>query len=536
MPVDTEEIYKRFERLVVDRTAWESHWTEVAERVLPRYAVSWRSGSPHDRGDKRSEKMFDSTAALANERFAAAMESMLTPRSSTWHRLRPSDRALMKDRDTKIWFETVNRTLFNERYRPPANFSSQIHEVYIGLGAFGTSCIHTEPREGGGLRYRAIDLREIYFDVNFQGVVDTAFRSYTYTTRQLQQQVDRGFFENVPDSILKSSEPDKTWQVLHVVMPRAERAPGSVVAKDMPFASYYILKDERALVRESGYREFPYAISRYVTAPGELYGRSPAMTALSAIKVLNEQKKTLLKQAHRAVDPVLLTSDDGVIDALSLHPGAVNVGGVSSGGQRLVQELPVGNPSIGLEMMQLERQVINDAFLVSLFQILVETPAMTATEVLERAREKGALISPAMGRQQTETLGTMIPRELDILQQQGRLPPLPDALIEAAGEYEVEYDSPLTRAQRAEEAAGWLRTLEAAIAYANTTQDLSVLDNFNADVIYTELAEINAMPAHWLHDPAAVAQQREARAEQQTTQQMIEAAPAAAGVMKALPQ
>ena len=184
--------------------------------------------------------------------------------------------------------------------------------------------------------------------------------------------------------------------------------------------------------------------------------------------------------------------------------------------------------------MDMERQVINDGFLVSLFQILVETPQMTATEVLERAREKGALLSPTMGRQQSELLGPMIEREVDLLMKQGLLPRMPDALIEAKGEFDIEYDSPLSRSQRAEEASGWLRTLEAAIAYANTTQDLAVLDQFNTDVIYSQLAEINAVPPSWLNGPEQVQALRADRAQQQQTQQMIEAAPAAAGVMKAL--
>jgi len=182
----------------------------------------------------------------------------------------------------------------------------------------------------------------------------------------------------------------------------------------------------------------------------------------------------------------------------------------------------------------MERSVINDAFLVSLFQILVETPAMTATEVLERAREKGALLSPTMGRQQSESIGPMTEREIDLLNQQGLLPPLPPALVEADGEYEIEYDSPLTRSQRAEEAAGWLRTLEAAIAHANTTQDLSVLDHFNTDVIYPQLAEINAVPPSWMNSEKTVAALRQNRQQQQDVQQAIEAAPAAAGVMKQL--
>jgi hypothetical protein len=139
-----------------------------------------------------------------------------------------------------------------------------------------------------------------------------------------------------------------------------------------------------------------------------------------------------------------------------------------------------------------------------------------------------------MGRQQSEMLGPMIEREVDLLMRQEMFPPLPPALIEAEGEFEIEYDSPLTRSQRAEEAAGWLRTLEAAIAYSNTTQDLSALDHFNVDVIYPALAEINAVPTSWMNSAEAVQAAREQRAQQSEMQQMVEAAPAAAGVMKAL--
>ena len=182
----------------------------------------------------------------------------------------------------------------------------------------------------------------------------------------------------------------------------------------------------------------------------------------------------------------------------------------------------------------MEKSVINDAFLVTLFQILVDTPTMTATEVLERAREKGALLSPTMGRQQSELLGPMIEREIDLMTIQGLIPQMPPILIEAAGEFEISYDSPLSRSQRSEEASGWLRTLEAAIAYANTTQDLSVLDQFDTDVIYPQLAEINAVPASWMRGEDAIKAIREGRAQQQEQQQMIDAAPAAAGVMKQL--
>jgi len=530
-------IIKRYDALKSERGTFENHWDEVADRVLPRYANSMQSpDSGLTRGEKRTTLMVDSTAALALDRFAAAMESMLTPRNSRWHRLAPTDAILKNDHETKLWFEQATTELFKHRYSPSANYASQQHEVYIGLGAFGTGIMFVDSDDRGGLRYKATDLRELLFETNHQGVVDTAYRKFSLTARQMQQRVDAGRWDRIPDAVSKviDKTPDRKFEIIHCVRPSVEVDKARKDAKGKTYASYYVSVEGNSMLSEGGYDKFPFMVSRYVTGPGELYGRSPAMLALPAIKVLNEQKKTMLTQGHRAVAPVLLTHDDGVLDTVSMKPGAMNPGGVNADGRAMVHALPVGNLAAGQELMDMERQVINDAFLVSLFQILVETPAMTATEVLERAREKGALLSPTMGRQQSEMLGPMIEREVDVLLKQGLLPPMTPLMIEAQGEFDIEYDSPLSRAQRSEEAAGWLRTLEAAVGYANTTQDLSVLDQFDIDAIHRDLAEINAMPPSWMASPEQVEQKRSERQQQQQDQQMIEAAPAAAGVMKAL--
>jgi hypothetical protein len=531
------KIIKREEELRGARGVWESHWTEIADRVIPRYAETLQTPDAGlTKGQKRTEKMLDSTAAIALERFAAAMEAMLTPRSQKWHHVRPSDPQLAKDHSVKLWFEDTTDRLFKLRYAPPANYASQQHEVYMGLGAFGTGVMQVDAHDKGGFRYRAIDLRELLFQNNHQGIVDTSYRKFTLTARQMKQRVDNKRWSSMPEAakgVLKS-EPDKTFEIIHCVRPRGEVEMGRLDARGMIFTSTYVAVEGQMVVAKGGYNTFPYPISRYVTGPGEIYGRSPAMTALPAIKVLNEQKKTMLTQGHRAVAPVLLTADDGIVDTFSMRPGHLNPGGVTAEGRPLVHALPVGDLAAGQELMDMERGTINDIFLVTLFQILVDTPTMTATEVLERTREKGVLLSPTMGRQQSEALGPMIEREIDLAMQQGLLAPMPPALIEAQGEFEIMYDSPLSRAQRAEEAAGWMRTLEAAVAYANTTQDLSVLDHFNTDVIYPALAEINAMPPSWLTSPEQVEQTRANRQQATDTQQMIEAAPAAAGVMKAL--
>lgn len=521
-----------------NRGNWESHWTEIAERVWPSHQFLFQGrGYQQTEGDKRTEHLMDSTAAIALGRFAAILDSLLTPRNQTWHRLAASDPALNKDREVRLWFEDLNRILFKYRYAPNANFSSQIQLNYRMLGAFGTGCLFVDSlrmgRQLDGIRYKSIHLSQVYFRENHQGIVDCAYRYFPVKARQALQWWGK---ENLPASIAMSGEkePDKEYFFVHAVMPRDDYDENRKDAKGMVYGEYYVSCEGKTIVEEGGYDTFPYAISRYEQVPGEVYGRSPAMDVLPAIKTLNEQKRTVLKQGHRTVDPVLLAYDDGVLDSFSLRPGAINMGGISANGQPLVQPLPVGRVDIGKDMMDDERAVINDAFLVTLFQILVETPQMTATEVLERTREKGILIAPTVGRQQSEMLGPMIEREINVLVHQKKLQPMPQLLMEARGAYRIEYESPLTRSARAEEGAGALRTIELALNASTQAQNPALLDHFNWDVIVPEMADINGMPASWRNGPQQIQAAREARAQAAEEQQQIQAMPGVAAMTKSV--
>jgi hypothetical protein len=177
-----------------------------------------------------------------------------------------------------------------------------------------------------------------------------------------------------------------------------------------------------------------------------------------------------------------------------------------------VQTLPTGQVQVTVEMMQEERELIKDAFLVSLFQILTESPQMTATEVIERTNEKGILLAPTVGRQQSEYLGPMIDRELSLLAEMRLLEPMPPAIREARGEYHVNYTSPLARAQRAQEVAGMSRTLEMTLNIVNTTQDPEPLDNFDFDTIVRDTATIQGVAESWMADPKMVQAKRDKRA------------------------
>jgi len=527
-----DEALRDIFHMTSSRGTWEGHWEEVAQRVFPEQSGTFSPNAETTPGAKNTSQQIDATAAVALGRFAAVVDSLLTPRTQKWHKLTALDETLRKRRDVQLWFDSVATLMFRYRYAPDANFPGSNSGVYTSLGAFGNGPLFVDALAGApGVRYRAIPLGEIYFGENHQGVIDKAVRKFRMNARQLAQKFPK---VELPYQVAQSNDDNVKFVCYHYVSPNIDRDPQRKDFRGARYRSLYILEMGRVLLDQGGYRSWPYPTARDTRAPGEIYGRGPAMRVLPAIKTLDEEKKTILKQGHRTVDPILLAHDDGVVDALSLRPGAIIAGGVSDQGKLLVQPLPVGDIRVGRDMLADERQIINDEFLVSLFQILTQTPTMTATEVLERVREKGILLAPTVGRQQSEYLGRLINRELDVLSRQGLLPAPPPELIEAGGEFTVIYDSPMSRAQRAEEASGLLRSIESVASVVQLTQDPSPFDWYDWDTIVPELSEIQAVPAHWLRGPTDVAARRGERNQKAEMQQMIDAAPALSGALKSV--
>jgi hypothetical protein len=176
-----------------------------------------------------------------------------------------------------------------------------------------------------------------------------------------------------------------------------------------------------------------------------------------------------------------------------------------------------GNFELADKMLEGTRATIRDTFLNTLFQILVQNPNMTATEALLRAQEKGELIAPAMGRQQSEFLGPLIHREIDILSEAGQLPPPPMELVRSKRGMRIEYTSPMARALRAEEGTAIMNTISdiAQISQLDPSARL-VIDAHDA---VREMAAIRGCPAHLLLSEPQVEALMQHAAQQQEQQQ-----------------
>lgn len=468
-------------------------WNQAAQFVLP---ANDNFIGTFAEGVNRNTRIFDSTGVIANERFAAAMESILTPRSQIWHKLMPSDESLEDVPPVQNYLDEVNKILFAARYHPEANFASQTDECYMSLGAFGNNLLFIDETLGHALRYRAIPLSELVWSLNHQGMVDTMYRKFQYTAKQAVEHWGRDRVPKQVANVLATNQ-YREFDFLHCIRPSQDWKPYAYGDKGKKFESWYIHLGDKSVLEKGAYRTFPCAVGRYRVAPREHYGRGPATTCLPDVRTANEMVKTGLRAGQKAVDPPILIAEESVLNNFNQRPGANNYGMVTQDGKPLAIPFKTdGNFELAEKLLEGTRATIRDTFLNTLFQILVQNPNMTATEALLRAQEKGELIAPAMGRQQSEFLGPLIHREIDILSEAGMLPPPPMELVRSKRGMRIEYTSPMARALRAEEGTSIM----------NTISDIAQMANLDKSVLYVvdfhdaarEMATIRGMPAKLL--------------------------------------
>lgn len=527
-----EDCIREQEQLASARGVWENHWRDVAERVRPQQNFFQMIQRPD--GDKRNEKIFDATAPLALSKFTAAVISMSFPATQTYHKLQISDDQISDNTNVRRYLDVVNDKLFKVRYSPRANFQSQSGEVIMDVGAFGTGILFVDDVLGVGIRYKALPLAQCFIAEDAHGRVDTLHRKFQWTAHQAASKFGK---DKLPAMMQKAleTEPQKKFWFLHCVKPNMDKKASRRDWAGMDYWSCYIsLEEGRQILDEGGFRVFPFAVPRFETSPNEFYGRSPAMKVLPDIKMLNEMSKAVLRSAHLAVSPPIMLSDDGALQAFNLRPNALNHGAIDDNGR--ARALPFqtnARVDIGLDMMNQRREAINDAFFVTLFRILVEEPQITATEAMLRAQEKGQLLAPTMGRIQSEMLGSVIEREIDILAHAGELPPMPDELRKwymQGGEHHIEYQSPLNMAQKAGAGVAIMNTMQAIAPLAQIDQ--KVMMRFNLEKAAERIGRINGVPEDIIRSDDEVAAM-DAQAQQVAqAQQLLAAAPVAASSAK----
>lgn len=486
----------------VRKSGFDTHWTELAEYILPR-RVRWFTADK-DRGDKRNQKIINSTAKFSARTLASGLHAGLTSPARPWMKLTTPDPNLAKFAPVREWLHEVTvrmLTVFAQ-----TNLYNAFPVLYGDLGTFGTGAIGMLPDQKDLFRCYNYALGTYAIGVNNRGVVDTFIREYEMSVRQVVTEFGRIAGTNDIDWSRISTGVRDAWdrgdytapvQVTWVVCPNEDADPRKLVAKFFPFASYHFESGSnepgKTFLRESGYRTFPIMVPRWDVTDGDAYGTDcPGMTALGDVKQLQIMERRKGQAIAKMVDPPLTGPSALRTQKTSLIAGDITYLDVREGQQGLksIHDVNLKIGELSLDMQNVEYR-IQRAFYEDLFLMLARSDAsrgaqpVTAREVQERHEEKLIALGPVLERTNDELLDPIVDRAYEMMDREGLIPPAPKQL--EGVDLKVEYISILAQAQKLVSVVGLDRFMTNVIGIAPVIPN--VVHKVDANEVIDEYAD-----------------------------------------------
>ena len=507
---------------------WQTHWQDATNLVLPRKKDIFPPNmTPLVAGEKKREKIFETTGVHSNVLLGSALHTMLTSANSLFFDFTSGDEEIDNEDSVRLWMQDSVRRMHNVLNN--SNFHTEIHEAYLDLGSLGTTFVRMEEDDESVVRFHSRPIYEALIAENSKAVIDTVYRSYSWTMRQVVQEFGE---DKLSDTLKRKllATPHERIQVTQAVFPKAELSILGMSKKDLKgtkrfkFASITFIEQDEVILKISGFNEWPFIISRWSKISGEVYGRSPAMMALPEIKMIQEVAQVTIQAAQLTIRPPLQMPDEGFLMPIRTSPGGLNF---YRPGTDTIKPLNTGaNPELGEKYMDSIRVKIRQAFFIDQLQ-LNEGPQMTATEVLQRTEEKLRLLGPVLGRQHFELLVPLVERLFGIMLRKQMFKPIPEILSDR--KLDVKFTSLIAKAQKSIEIEQLNQTINAIAPIVQA--DPSAMENFDSDRIVRDVAKFRGLPQEWIKPLDEVKAFREAQAEAAQKEQESQDALGAAEVV-----
>lgn len=443
-----DKLYTRWGQLRSERASFWAHWQEITTYLLPyngRYFTQDRN-----KGHRRYNNIYDSTGTRSLRVLGAGLMAGATSPARPWFRLQTPDHALNRYQPVRIWLDDCARIMQTVFQR--SNTYRVLHTMYEELGAFGTASSIVLPDYNRVIHHYPVTVGEFCIATDYQGQVTTFYREFEKTVAELVREFGYDNCSKAVQTQWDRGNLDNWVTLIHSIEPRSDRDPKMRDALNMAWRSCYFESgaDPEKYLRESGFDDFPVLVPRWSTAGGDIYGHSPGMEALGAIKQLQHQQLRKAQCIDYQTKPPLqvpVSMKNRDVDTL---PGGINYVDVSGPnmGIRSAFEVQLNLQHL-LPDMEETRDRIKSSFYADLFLMLATQPIsrMTATEIVERHEEKLLMIGPVIERLHNELLEPLIDRTFQYLVKANAIPPAPPEL--QGMELSIEFVSILAQAQRA---------------------------------------------------------------------------------------
>lgn len=441
-----------------------------------------------------------------------------------WYRFRMQKRELNEIREIKIYLRECEEQQYYELadadfYVAAAQYIRDASTMYGGMYV-------EEDIAKQELSFSVRHPWELYITKDLKNKVEAVVREYYMTAANAVEYFGE---KKLPKNIIKDAtdNPLSDHKFIHILSPRKNRIVGALGAKNKPIASIHLYEPENiklqpAEINEGGYDSMPLITWLWDVSSGEAYPRTPASNAIKDVLMLNQMSRSGLIGVQKMVDPPFWKPLE-LRGQLDLNPGGSNW--FENAQQYQLEPRPLNTgvqyPPVK-DMIEKWESIIDKHFFVDFFLMLQQAERqMTATEIIERAGEKAAvLVSVTMHF--LNALDLILGRSFRLSHAAGRMPEVPAVFEDYPGEQiRIDYLGPLPQAQRRLfKTQGVMHTLEMAEKIYPYAPE-AVTDRFNWDEVMEDIADGQGMPEKNIRPMDEVEEIRAKRAEQMQQQQAL---------------
>ena len=560
--------------LNMDRETWRSHWLDIKNLFLP-YRTRWLDdGGVPNRGTKKMQYVVDNAPMLALRTMSAGLMAGMTSPSRPWFRLKPDDDDVYAKPGVAEWCEKATDAV--HKILAKSNFYRAMPTFYSEIGAFGTAAlgIYEIPYDPSKRHQAVINCitytaGEYWCAQNDEGIVDTFFRKYKWTVRQVVEKFvgdpsdssDPGW-ENIQPStksLWRARKWDNWIDIVHVIEPNDQWEAGALGTRGMRSRSVYYEMggSPDTLLGVLGFKNQPVKVARWDTNSDSVYGHSPAMYCLGDAKQLMIQQKRKMQGIDKQMEPPLIGDAALKRQTVSQLPGDITWLENASANTFGLKPLYEVKPDLQYMIQDLEetRKRIRAAMYEDVFQMMRSLDdqlkaGITATEINARKQEQLLELGPLLDRLTGEVFEPAIEDTFDLAVTRSKLawqyeasniepppnierfiPPPPQALQGA--KLKIDYISILAQAVRVAEIQGINQVTQYVLQLVEAKPD--VLDKIDFDKAIEILSERTGVPPEMIVSDEVVKQMRQQRqqaqaaaAQQQQQNEKIQAASQAA--------
>ncbi len=421
------ELVKRFTVAKARKLPWETHMREAYEYALPQRETFYK----HSPGQKKNVTVYDDTAIIATPKFASRLQAVLVPPWRNFTILAPGS-SIPKDQRDEVQkqLDEVTDVLYDHINH--SNFASQSNECFLDL-AIGTGAILCNEGEGDDLlMFTAVPLSQLYLEEGANNAIETVWREHEVQANNIEQQWPGA---ELTDKLKKAKEDDPHKKVNFIE---------GVIEFNGEYIHKVIELNTKTTIFTQIYEVSPWIVPRWMTVPGEIYGRGPVMAVLPTIKTINKVKEFVLRNAHLAIAGAYTGTDDGILNPYTMRvtPGVVIPVSSNDNTNPTLRALPrSGDFNVGEFILNDLAETIKKALFNNMRT--AEGPIKSATEIALDNKELVEDIGSSFGRLQTEFVEKVIKWVVYVLKKNGKIPE-----IKVDGkEITLKHTSPLARAQ-----------------------------------------------------------------------------------------